>query len=38
LSWRQHGLDHHELGVRFRRSPSFIARVEAYAQYKLAPR
>jgi hypothetical protein len=38
LRWRHRGLDHHELGVRFRRSPSFIARVEAYAQYKLAPR
>jgi hypothetical protein len=38
LRWRQHGLDYHELGVRFRRSPSFIARVETYAQYKLAPR
>src|SRR5687768_14603977 len=36
LWWRQHGLDHHELGARFRRSPSLMARVEEYAHYKLA--
>ncbi|MGH9212422.1 MAG: hypothetical protein ACRD2C_17350 [Acidimicrobiales bacterium] len=36
LRWREQGLDHAELSTRFRRSPEFLARVEGYAQYKLA--
>ncbi|MGH9245293.1 MAG: hypothetical protein ACRD29_13445 [Acidimicrobiales bacterium] len=36
LRWREDGVDHEELGVRFRRSPGFVARVEDYAQLKLA--
>ena len=36
LRWREQGVDHDELGPRFRRSPEFLARVEEYAQYKLA--
>jgi hypothetical protein len=36
LRWRQQGLDHDELSIRFRRSPGFLARVEDYAQYKLS--
>ena len=36
LRWRAEGIDHDELGPRFRRSPEFLARVEEYAAYKLA--
>lgn len=36
LRWREEGVDHEELGLRFRRSPEFMARVEEYAHYKLA--
>jgi hypothetical protein len=36
LRWRQAGADHDELSGRFRRSPEFLARVEEYANYKLA--
>jgi hypothetical protein len=36
LRWRELGVDHHELGPRFRRSPDFLARVEELAHYKLA--
>lgn len=36
LRWREQGVDHEELGPRFRRSPGFLARVEEYANYKLA--
>lgn len=36
LRWREQGVDHDELSDRFRRSPGFLARVEDYAQYKLA--
>lgn len=36
LRWREQGVSHAELGARFRRSPEFLGRVEAYARYKLA--
>jgi DNA-binding CsgD family transcriptional regulator len=36
LRWREHGVAHEELGVRFRRSPEFLERVEEYAHFKLA--
>jgi DNA-binding CsgD family transcriptional regulator len=36
LRWRAQGLDHDELADRFRRSPEHLARVEEYANYKLA--
>jgi hypothetical protein len=36
LRWREQGVGHVELSDRFRRSPGFLARVEDYAQYKLA--
>jgi hypothetical protein len=36
LRWREQGVDHDELSPRFRRSPGFLARVEEYANYKLA--
>lgn len=36
LWWREQGSDHAELSGRFRRSPEFLARVEAFAHYKLA--
>lgn len=36
LRWRRQGVDHDELSPRFRRSPEFLARVEEYANYKLA--
>jgi hypothetical protein len=36
LRWRHAGLQHEDLSARFRRSPEFLARVEDYANYKLA--
>jgi DNA-binding CsgD family transcriptional regulator len=36
LRWREQGADHDELSARFRRSPGFLERVEAYANFKLA--
>jgi DNA-binding CsgD family transcriptional regulator len=36
LRWRQAGARHEDLSPRFRRSPEFLARVEQYANYKLA--
>jgi hypothetical protein len=36
LRWREEGVDHDQLSGRFRRSPEFLARVEEYANYKLA--
>lgn len=36
LRWREQGVGHDELGLRFRRSPEHMARVEEYARYKLA--
>ena len=36
LKWRAEGADLDELGLRFRRSPEHMARVEEYARYKLA--
>lgn len=36
LRWRQAGARHEDLSPRFRRSPEFLARVEHYANYKLA--
>jgi hypothetical protein len=36
LRWREQGADHDQLSGRFRRSPEFLARVEEYANYKLA--
>ena len=36
LRWREQGVDHADLAPRFRRSADFLARVEGYANYKLA--
>jgi hypothetical protein len=36
LRWRRAGERHEDLSGRFRRSPEFLARVEDYAEYKLA--
>ena len=36
LRWRRAGVRHEDLSGRFRRSPEFLARVEDYANYKLA--
>lgn len=36
LRWRRAGARHEDLGDRFRHSPEFLARVERYANYKLA--
>jgi hypothetical protein len=36
LRWLDEGVDHDQLSDRFRRSPEFLARVEEYANYKLA--
>jgi hypothetical protein len=36
LRWRRAGVGHEDLSGRFRRSPEFLARVEVYANYKLA--
>ena len=35
LRWRHDGATYAEIGSRFRRSPAFVARVEAFAHYKL---
>jgi DNA-binding CsgD family transcriptional regulator len=37
LRWRATGADYDELSPRFRRSPDFLRRVEALAQYRLRP-
>lgn len=36
LRWLRDGVDHDEVGERFRRSPENVARIEEYAHYKLA--
>jgi DNA-binding CsgD family transcriptional regulator len=36
LAWRRAGARYADLSGRFRRSPEFLARVEDYANYKLA--
>ncbi len=36
LRWRDQGVDYDELSGRFRRSPDALARIEEYANYKLA--
>ena len=38
LRWRHYGATYTEIGARFRRSPVFVARVEAFARYKLEER
>ena len=38
LRWRHYGATYAEIGTRFRRSPAFVARVEAFAHYKLDER
>lgn len=38
LRWRHEGATYAEIGPRFRRSPTFMARVEVFARYKLAER
>jgi len=38
LRWRHYGATYAEIGCRFRRSPAFVARVEAFARYKLEER
>ncbi len=38
LRWRHYGATYAEIGCRFRRSPAFVARVEAFAHYKLEGR
>jgi DNA-binding CsgD family transcriptional regulator len=38
LRWRHYGATYTEIGSRFRRSPAFMARVEALARYKLEDR
>ena len=37
LRWRASGAGYDDLSTRFRRSPDFIRRVEALAQYRLRP-
>ena len=36
LRWRRAGVRYEDLSGRFRRSPAFLARVEDYANFKLA--
>jgi len=36
LRAREQGIDYTEIGARLRRSPGYAARVESYANYKLA--
>ena len=38
LRWRHYGASYAEIGSRFCRSPAFVARVEAFAHYKLEER
>ena len=38
LRWRHYGATYTEIGSRFCRSPAFVARVEAFAHYKLEER
>jgi hypothetical protein len=38
LAWREQGVDYSDIAPRFRRSPDFVARVERFANYKLALR
>jgi DNA-binding CsgD family transcriptional regulator len=38
LRWRHYGATYDEIGARFRRSPAFVARIEALAHYKLEDR
>jgi DNA-binding CsgD family transcriptional regulator len=38
LRWRHYGATYAEIGPRFRRSPAYVARVEAFARYKLEDR
>lgn len=38
LRWRHYGATYTEIGSRFHRSPAFVARVEAFAHYKLEDR
>lgn len=35
LQWRADGLEHDEIGVKFRRSGDFVRRVEQFAGHKL---
>ena len=37
LRWRASGADYEDVSARFRRTPDFIRRVEALAQYRLRP-
>jgi len=36
LRWIEQGANYDELSIRFRRSPELMARIEQYANYKLA--
>jgi DNA-binding CsgD family transcriptional regulator len=35
LQWRADGVDHEEIGAKFRRSGDFVRRVEQFARHKL---